>query len=90
MQLQPENWVPDWPQTEHLAQIADERGVSLAPVPQLARLQLQAALVVKTAGISTPYRTLNYAARSNGRRLRILANPAPATISQAYASAAPP
>ena len=35
-------------------------------------------------------RTMSYPARSKGRHLRILANPAPATISQAYASAAPP
>lgn len=53
MQLQPGNWVLDCPQTEHLAQITDERGASLAPVPQLIRLQLQAVLVVKGAGISS-------------------------------------
>lgn len=36
-----------------------------------------------------PYKTIRYAARSSGRRLRILANPAPATDCQAYASAGP-
>ena len=46
-------------------------------------------MVLKAAGISAPYRTINYAAQRSGRRLRILTNPAPATISQAYASAAP-
>ena len=46
----------------------------------LAKLKPQAVMVLKAAGISASSRSINYAARRSERRLRILANPAPATI----------
>ncbi len=74
-----ENSVPEWPQTEHLAEIADERGPSLAPVPPSSQASASRHHGTQRRWDIAPYRTIIYAAQSSERRLRILTNPAPAT-----------
>ena len=52
--LQPENSVPEWPQTEHLAGIADEQVHLQRLLRPAARLRLQAIKALEGAGISSP------------------------------------